>query len=1380
VTIPAHGYLIVFASDSNDTIDAGGFLHANFNLSVDSGSVVLTGPGGTVDSALNYPPQQEDLAYGRTLDGLWKFLEPTPAAPNVATAYEGWLQPLNFTHQRGFYTTPFSLAVFNPNPSSEIFYSTNGTEPTTPYTGAINISNVAGIRATVKRDGYKSPRTQTHSYIFTEGMIASSLMDASIKTTYGARLRQGLAELPTFSVNVPPTNGTVNSERPEREASVEIFLPDGSPPIQANCGIEHYGGAFGQGTGNPYAKFSYQLKFRAEFGTRKLQAPLFRGFDHGFPVSDSFDQLNLHAGNHDMPFTGGRGFSVSQRIAADTMLDMGSLNPHGRFVHLYVNGEYRGLFDAHEPLTDAFLAEYMGGAKEDYLSVKGNDNGPSNAFILGVPDPDPPGRLPWENMRANRNSYLAVKDALDVPNLIDFMIVWNWGNAENEYRSAGARTPGPGRGFKFWIADADGHLRLASGESGQLNKNQISATPNAGPAQLFGALLAQGHPDFKALLADRIYKHFFNGGAMTSAANLSRLNLRTAEMFNGIVADCARWTSITGRTPANWDSDAQNARTDIIPVRSTTILSQMRTAGWYPSVDAPVFNLYGGNVGYNFPLTVSTSVGTIYYTLDGSDPRLPGGGISPSAIAGGGTVNLLLQNNTQFKARVLSGGTWSALTDTYFQVAHSLATGPYFLNSWSATSAAGSYPNHMRFDQTTVRDPGLAVEMTGPWRQPYNLTSGSRIRGLGSDGFAFVNTDTTQDMEGGGPGAGYVGTAALALNTTGQSNIRVSWTGGTVEPNTQTYGIRLQYRVGSSGAFTDVLDAIGNPVEYIRNATAGHSQTMGPVTLPLAAENKAYVELRWKYYHISGISGSRAQLRVDNIIVASGDPTAVKLAILSAPPTGQTGQPLRPVRVEAQSQFGERALTYNGPVTLIKASGPGTLSGTLSTPAVSGLATFNDVRADLPGTYRFIAQAAGLVDSDESTDVIVTQLTELILPEYMEGEQPDNNNRVPFATRFRIDGLLPNATYRYANRIVTSGDPVPQDGAGNMILARTGGNSFVRITQSPRFLAADLNLRHGQFMADSQGSFTGWFITEPTSNSRFTPGTMVFMRLFLNDGLGGEEYYHFLTAQGLIKVTAFGSGAIQGSAVYGESSAAPKNFMVLYSNLDGTGRPLAATFVESSGAAAVSPPYASFYQSSVAGLTGHWGTLVPNGLPAGVQRIEERDLVTGNLVSAFLSIDGNRPTKNLSSGTAAVGIRVPGIGASGYELWQSRHFTLSELGNAALSGQLADPNADGLTNLMSHAFGLNPFVESSNYLPLIDLVEIAGEQYIRYRYRRLLVPYGLQYAVESTETLADWSTATGGSMSTAPNGDGLTETVTVLFPKGSSTRDFLRLHITAP
>ncbi|HQO49519.1 MAG TPA: hypothetical protein PK939_03765, partial [Bacteroidales bacterium] len=50
----------------------------------------------------------------------------------------------------------------------------------------------------------------------------------------------------------------------------------------------------------------------------------------------------------------------------------------------------------------------------------------------------------------------------------------------------------------------------------------------------------------------------------------------------------------------------------------------------------------------------------------------------------------------------------------------------------------------------------------------------------------------------------------------------VGWTAGTVTPNSRAYAIRLQYRVGRQGQFTDVTDENGYPIEYQRTATAGH------------------------------------------------------------------------------------------------------------------------------------------------------------------------------------------------------------------------------------------------------------------------------------------------------------------------------------------------------------------------------------------------------------------------------------------------------------------------------------------------------------------------------------------------------------------------------
>jgi hypothetical protein len=99
--------------------------------------------------------------------------------------------------------------------------------------------------------------------------------------------------------------------------------------------------------------------------------------------------------------------------------------------------------------------------------------------------------------------------------------------------------------------------------------------------------------------------------------------------------------------------------------RNNIFLQQLRSAGLYPTVDAPVFSQQGGQVPAGYDLTISASTGTIWYTLDGSDPRMIGGGINPSAIAyTGAAVDIPLTSTV--RARALSGGQWSALNEATF------------------------------------------------------------------------------------------------------------------------------------------------------------------------------------------------------------------------------------------------------------------------------------------------------------------------------------------------------------------------------------------------------------------------------------------------------------------------------------------------------------------------------------------------------------------------------------------------------------------------------------------------------------------------------------------------------------------------------------------
>ena len=53
--------------------------------------------------------------------------------------------------------------------------------------------------------------------------------------------------------------------------------------------------------------------------------------------------------------------------------------------------------------------------------------------------------------------------------------------------------------------------------------------------------------------------------------------------------------------------------------------------GWLPATDAPLISPHGGTVSNAFDIHLTTSVGVIYFTADGNDPRLLGGALAPSA-----------------------------------------------------------------------------------------------------------------------------------------------------------------------------------------------------------------------------------------------------------------------------------------------------------------------------------------------------------------------------------------------------------------------------------------------------------------------------------------------------------------------------------------------------------------------------------------------------------------------------------------------------------------------------------------------------------------------------------------------------------------------------
>jgi len=330
-------------------------------------------------------------------------------------------------------------------------------------------------------------------------------------------------------------------------------------------------------------------------------------------------------------------------------------------------------------------------------------------------------------------------------------------------------------------------------------------------------------------------------------------------------------------------------------------------------------------------------------------------------------------------------------------------------------------------------------------------------------------------------------------------------------------------------------------------------------------------------------------------------------------------------------------LTYNLGTTL--GNGKVVYKG-LSTPqSISGLTNGTSY-------YFKVFTRNGNLWSTGTTDVTATPvalpaLTEVLVPQYLQGiaSGSTNSNRVPYVYRASLSNLTANATYRFYVGVVATSEASTSNGAGNNIFTNSSG-AFTRTT-SPSLSTSG---NYGTFTTDANGSYTGWFIVEPTGNAtRFIAGTSVSMRIMLNDGASGTSVVTRLSTSSPITVISFGTtGTNVGSAIRGTSVASAKNFVMLWDNTSGAGRPLTGTFVESDGSANTSGnSYATFYSSNVEGVAGAWGTIIPNALSNGVRRIQQYKLTDGSATGvAALDADGVWPsgvtTSNASTGTTAL------------------------------------------------------------------------------------------------------------------------------------------------
>ncbi len=574
---------------------------------------------------------------------------------------------LDFSVNRGFYDTPFTLELTIDDPAASIRYTTNNSKPTsssgTLYTGPISISGTESIRA-IAYNAAGQTDVVTHTYIFLDEIINASYMETNITNdaTYGPMMRDALLAIP--SVSLVSTSVSSNDAIDfEVETSVEMFFPDGSSAFDVRSGIQTWGGS----PTNP--KRHYRLEFKAQYGTSKLKYPLFDdGYNYAIPPVNEFDRLILRAGSQDglnCEFCDeSKAQFVRNRFIWDVQMAMGHPAPHGRWVHLYANGEYMGHYHFMERPDEAWFESYYFPEKmKEEIEVRKSDkywNQPvSPTFYDQIPGYD--------------SDYVDLEQTADYLILNDYGANFDWGNSHN---NLGGADPIPGNGgYKFVVWDFD----LAIGNEGifeasygnLLTRNSVSSI---GPVPFDVA----NNSEFKVLQGDKIECHCFNDGVLTPDVLDSMYMIRANEVQLPLVAESARWGNVpftysSHTAKANWDvndefmTELNDLRNNYFPGRTNIMVGHYEDDGRYPSTQSVQFSQFGGDVpsGYQLTLSNPNGNGTIYYTTDGTDPRNPGGSISASAQVYNGAITVT--GPVEIRARVyISISNWSAMCPRRF------------------------------------------------------------------------------------------------------------------------------------------------------------------------------------------------------------------------------------------------------------------------------------------------------------------------------------------------------------------------------------------------------------------------------------------------------------------------------------------------------------------------------------------------------------------------------------------------------------------------------------------------------------------------------------------------------------------------------------------
>ena len=596
--IKAGEHMIVFASKQESKANE---FHTGFSLSKNGDTVVLADPDGKVVQKIDLPTLGNDVTYGRTPDGgdTFEIMEPSPAKANAIT-----VSAPTFSSPSGFYGTDFALTLSS-DKNDTIYYTTDGSDPTSSstakvYTSAITVKdrtsepNLYSIydedensAISVSRGtGYKKPnfnvdkatvvraaarntdgtfsRTVSQTFFVTNNNLAQyrnmtvvSLVtdpdnlfdpDSGIYVTGRKYLEWRNSSSYDPRKNVWDTDNIANyfshGKEWEREATITIFR-EGENIVEQNMGIRIKGAS----TRNSPQK-SFHLYARSDYGASKLNYPVIPGnLDWQGNLIDKYDSISLRAVGEEGRLRDG----FSQKLIADrenlTTQDMQSCV-------VFLNGEYWGLYEIVEKVSDDFIESNYGIDKKNVAMIKNGEleEGPQSEYDSFI-------RFAKEYSAldlSNDSYYKKVCEVIDIDSLIEhyaaglYLGTVDWPNYNYAiWRNTGdaiSGNPYSDGKWRFVSFDFDYTMGKTFADFGGVegyaydNFRQFSNVWKEAPTSLFVALLR--NKDFRSRFAN-VYLDYANEILTPEKAN-AMIDTYSRDYTEAVAQTTTRWWGFFG------------------------------------------------------------------------------------------------------------------------------------------------------------------------------------------------------------------------------------------------------------------------------------------------------------------------------------------------------------------------------------------------------------------------------------------------------------------------------------------------------------------------------------------------------------------------------------------------------------------------------------------------------------------------------------------------------------------------------------------------------------------------------------------------------------------------------------------------------------------